>query len=53
MASFELKQGSRVGAPAGNYLVRVEIEETSLPKTRGSLRKLRSHRGISMKTHRS
>ena len=32
---FELKQGDRVGAPAGNYKVRIEIEETSLPKRRG------------------
>ncbi len=30
--SFELKQGSRVGAPAGNYKVRIEIDETTLPK---------------------
>ena len=27
---FELKQGDRVGAPAGNYKVRIEIVETSL-----------------------
>jgi hypothetical protein len=32
---FELKQGDRVGAPAGNYKVRIEIDETSLPKSRG------------------
>ncbi len=32
---FELKQGDRVGAPAGNYKVRIEIDETSLPKRRG------------------
>jgi hypothetical protein len=32
--SFELKQGSREGAPAGNYKVRVEIEESHLPKAR-------------------
>jgi len=32
---FELKQGDRVGAPAGDYKVRVEIDETSLPKSRG------------------
>jgi hypothetical protein len=32
--NFELKQGSRVGAPAGNYKVRVEIDETTIPKTR-------------------
>ena len=32
---FELKQGDRVGAPAGNYKVRIEIDETSLPKRSG------------------
>ncbi len=32
---FELKQGDRVGAPAGDYKVRVEVDETSLPKSRG------------------
>jgi hypothetical protein len=32
---FELKQGDRVGAPAGNYKVRIEINETGLPKGRG------------------
>ncbi len=32
---FELKQGDRVGAPAGNYKVRIEIDETRLPKGRG------------------
>jgi hypothetical protein len=32
---FELKQGDLVGAPAGNYKVRIEIDETSLPKRRG------------------
>ncbi len=32
---FELKQGDRVGAPAGDYKVRVEIDETSLPKSHG------------------
>jgi hypothetical protein len=32
---FELKQGDRVGAPAGSYKVRIEINETSLPKSRG------------------
>jgi hypothetical protein len=31
---FELKQGSRVGAPAGNYKVRIEVDETTLPKGR-------------------
>ncbi len=30
--SFELKQGSRVGAPAGRYKVRVEVDETTLPR---------------------
>ena len=29
---FELKQGSRVGAPAGNYKVRVEVDESTLGK---------------------
>ncbi len=33
---FELKQGDRVGAPAGNYKVRIEIVETSLAKGRGN-----------------
>ena len=32
---FEVKQGDRVGAPAGDYKVRVEIDETSLPKGSG------------------
>src|SRR5271166_3314215 len=32
---FELKQGDRVGAPVGKYKVRIEIDETSLPKGRG------------------
>jgi len=32
---FELKQGDRVGAPAGDYKVRIEIDETSLPKGHG------------------
>ena len=32
---FELKQGDRVGAPAGNYKVRIEINESSLPKRPG------------------
>ncbi len=32
---FELKQGDRVGAPAGDYKVRVEIDKTSLPKGHG------------------
>ncbi len=32
---FELKQGDRVGAPAGDYKVRVEIDETTLPKGKG------------------
>jgi hypothetical protein len=29
---FVVKNGSREGAPAGNYKVRIEVEETSLPK---------------------
>jgi hypothetical protein len=33
---FELKQGSRVGAPEGEYRVRIEIDETRLPKRRGN-----------------
>ncbi len=37
---FELKQGDRVGAPAGNYRVRIEIDETSLPKGRGKTARL-------------
>ena len=32
---FELKQGDRVGAPAGNYKVRIEINESSFPKRPG------------------
>jgi hypothetical protein len=31
---FELKQGDRVGAPAGSYKVRIEVDETNLPKSR-------------------
>ena len=34
---FELKQGDRVGAPAGNYKVRIEINESSFPKRPASL----------------
>ena len=30
--SFELKQGSRVGAPAGNYKIRIEVDETTQGK---------------------
>ena len=30
--SFELKQGSRVGAPAGNYKIRIEVDETTQSK---------------------
>ena len=32
---FALKQGDRVGAPAGSYKVRIDIPETSLPKRSG------------------
>jgi hypothetical protein len=31
---FVVKNGLREGAPAGNYKVRVEVEETSLPKAK-------------------
>jgi hypothetical protein len=37
---FELKQGSRVGAPAGNYKVRIEVDETNLPKGRAKSHQL-------------
>jgi hypothetical protein len=37
---FELKQGDRIGAPAGNYKVRIDIDETSLPKGPGRTTKL-------------
>jgi hypothetical protein len=37
---FELKQGSRVGAPAGSYKVRIEVDETSLPKGRAKSHQL-------------
>jgi hypothetical protein len=36
--SYELKQGDRAGAPQGSYKVRIEVDETSLPKGRRSRR---------------
>ena len=37
---FELKQGDRVGAPAGSYKVRIDVTDSSLPKGSGKAAKL-------------
>jgi hypothetical protein len=37
---FELRQGDRTGAPAGDYKVRIDIDETSLPKGPGKSARL-------------
>jgi predicted outer membrane repeat protein len=39
--SFELKQGSRAGAPAGHYKVRVDVEESHASKARTKTTNLR------------
>ena len=33
--TFTVKSGTREGAPQGNYKVRIEIDETSLPQAKG------------------
>jgi hypothetical protein len=33
--TYTVKSGTREGAPAGNYKVRIEIDETSLPQAKG------------------